>query len=98
MATAQVLRSGLPGQPDINYAPNFDKYLARTKRQLETGNLERTLPSAFPHHLESDLVWEGTDISAKYEWTYELESRDIEEIEAGLSHFRCLSHMLPKFR
>ena len=90
MATAQVLRPGPAGQPDIDYAPNFDKYTARTRRRAETENLQKSLPSGFPQHLESKLVWDGTDIASKYNWIYELSSEEVEEIEVALTHFKCM--------
>lgn len=89
MATAQVLRPGPVGQPDIDYAPNLDKYIARTKRRVDTEKLDKSLPPGFPSRLESDLVWDGSDIADKYNWVYELTKEDIEEIEEALVRFRC---------
>ena len=89
MATAQVLRPGPVGQPDIDYAPNLDKYVARTKRRTNTEKLDKGLPSGFPSRLESDLVWDGSDIAEKYDWVYELTTEDVEEIEKALVHFKC---------
>lgn len=91
MATAQVLRPGPIGQPDIDYAPNISKYQARTKRRAETERLESNLPASFPRRLESDLVWEGSTVAETYNWVYELGSEEIEEIEAALVHFKCKS-------
>ena len=89
MATAQVLRPGPPGQPDIDYTPNLDKYFARTKRRAQTEKLEQSLPPGFPRRLESKLVWDGSDIGSKYNWTYELNEDEVKEIEAALTHFKC---------
>ena len=89
MATAQVLRPGPPGQPDIDYTPNLDKYRARVKRRKETEKLEKTLPEGFPKKLQSNLVWDGNDIVSRYKWTYELNEHEIEEIEDALNHFKC---------
>lgn len=89
MATADVLRpQGPPGQPDIDYAPDLDKYHTRTKRRAETEKLDKTLPDGFPKHLESKLVWDGSDIAEKYNWVYELRDSEIHEIEDALVHFR----------
>jgi hypothetical protein len=89
MAAAAVLRPGLPGQPDIDYTPNLDKYHARVKRRQETENLEKSLPDGFPRQLQSKLVWNGADIKSRYNWTYELNTQEIEEIEEALAHFKC---------
>lgn len=90
MATAAVLRPGPPGQPDIDYTPNLDKYHARAKRRQETERLEASLPDGFPQKLESNLVWDGTDIETRYNWTYELNEAEIKEIEDALTHFKCM--------
>lgn len=85
------LPAGPPGQPDIEYAPDPDKFLARTQRRRETEKLEQSLPSGFPTKLESDLVWDGKDLAEKYDWNYVLTDADIEEIENALKHFKCIS-------
>ena len=91
MAIADVARpSGPVGQPDIGYAPDHDKYLARVQRRLATEKLDKTLPPGFPQKLNSDLVWDSTDIGSRYEWSYNLTPSDLEEIEAALQHFKSL--------
>jgi len=49
MATAQVLRTGPVGQPDIDYAPDLDMYLARVARRKATEELTSQLPEGFPY-------------------------------------------------
>lgn len=88
MATAQVITSAPALQPDIDYAPNLDKYLARVARRKESEKLETELPAGFPKQLESDLVWDGKDIADQYNWTYELNEAELHEIEAALAHFK----------
>lgn len=90
MATAAVQIS-VPapvGQPDIGYAPDHDKYLARVKRRRENEKLESSLPPGFPQRLDSDLVWDGNTLAETYDWTYRLTEEDIDEIEAALRHFK----------
>jgi len=95
MATAlvQVVKplvlAGPPGQPDIAYTPNHDKYLARTQRRFATEQLNTNLPDGFPTKLESKLVWDGNTIAEQYEWDYVLTAADVDEIEAALRHFKC---------
>jgi hypothetical protein len=90
MATAQVLRpSGPLGQPDIDYAPDYQKYQTRRQRRLSTEKLDESLPPGFPERLESDLVWDGTDIAPRYNWVYELNDDEVQEIESALVHFKC---------
>lgn len=77
------------GQPDIDSAPNFDKFVARTKYRKETEKLENSLPDGFPQQLDSKLVWDGNDIKDKYYYTYELNEHEVQEIEEALKHFKC---------
>lgn len=75
-------------QPDIQYAPDFEKYQARTKLRLQSQDLPTTLPDGFPSQLTGGLVWEGKTLKDKYNWTYELNSTEVQEIEEGLAHFK----------
>jgi hypothetical protein len=80
-------------QPDIEYAPNYDKWRARTQRRLQTekGLTKVGLPDGFPKKLISELVWEGDELqkTGRYDWTYELSEPELEEIEDALKHFSC---------
>jgi len=86
---AAVRIAGPPGQPDIGYTPDLDKYLARVKRRKEYEKLDTSLPPGFPASLDSDLVWDGAEIQEKYNWTYELDAEELEDIENALRHFKC---------
>lgn len=88
MASVGVQHSAPVGPPDIGYEPNLDKYLARVQRRLQTEQLARELPAGFPSRLESDLVWDNT-IGNKYNWTYELNETELQEIEDALKFFQC---------
>lgn len=83
-----------PSQPDIGYTPDYDKYLARIRRRQATENLSQSLPPGFPEKLESDLVWDNTDIAKRYNWTYQLTTSDLDEIEKALQHFKSLNKPL----
>lgn len=76
-------------QPDIEYTPNIDKWRSRTERRLQTENLTKDLPNGFPKKLVSDLVWEGRELEGRYDWTYELNEAELDEIENALAHFLC---------
>lgn len=87
--TAAVAR-GPPGQPDIGYSPDFNKYTARSKRRAETEQLSHELPAGFPKQLKSDLVWDPESLAAsKYNWNYVLTVDDIAELRRALAHFKC---------
>jgi hypothetical protein len=78
-----------PGQPDISYHPDWDKYQARVSRRTQTGNLPKTLPEGFPKELKGDLVWEGESLAQKYDWTFVFSSVQLAEIDNAVSHFKC---------
>ena len=80
--------SGPPGQPDIGYTPDHDKYLDRARRRQETERLTKTLPPGFPSDVRSKLVWDGNDLAETYDWNYHLTEQDLEEIESALRHFQ----------
>lgn len=82
-------RAGPPGQPDISYTPDHDKYLARIQRRRETERLNKSLPPGFPTTVDSALVWDGNTLAETYDWNYVLGASEIEEIEAALLHFKC---------
>ena len=81
----------VPQQPDIEYAPNLDKWRARTETRLRQESLESELPPGFPRKLESSLVWEGETLKEHYDWVYELKEDEVQEIEEALAHFQCKS-------
>lgn len=87
MAAVQV--QGPPGQPDIGYTPDLDKYLARVKRRTATEDLSKSLPPGFPTRLESELVWDGQQIEKSYSWIYEVNAAELDDIENALKHFKC---------
>lgn len=89
MGSIEVARP--PGQPDIGYAPDLDKYLARVKRRTTTEHLHKSLPQGFPTKLHSDLVWDGRKVEKEYDWTYEVNAGELEDIENALKHFKCKS-------
>ena len=80
-----------PGQPDISYHPDWNKYQARVARRTQTENLPKTLPEGFPKELKGDLVWEGESLAQKYDWTYVFSADQLAEIDNAVTHFKCKS-------
>jgi hypothetical protein len=78
-----------PGQPDIAYHPDWEKYQARVARRTQTETLTKDLPEGFPKELKGDLVWEGETIAQEYNWTYTFSAEQLEDVDKALAHFKC---------
>ena len=87
-ATITTTAPGPPGQPDIEYTPNYEKYQARSAKRLQEGNLPSTVPDGLPQQLTGDLVWEGGSVGKTYDWTYVLSPEQLNEIDQALQHFK----------
>jgi hypothetical protein len=85
-----------PGQPDISYAPDYNKWQARAARRLASGGLQSSVPEGFPEQLEGDLVWDGRTLAETYDWTYVLSAEQLEEVDQALAHFQCESVVVNK--
>ncbi|KAL4779591.1 hypothetical protein BJX76DRAFT_75446 [Aspergillus varians] len=80
-----------PRQPDINYAPDYDKWQARAARRVAAGGLPSKVPEGFPEQLAGDMVWEGETLADTYDWTYVLSPEQLDEIGQALAHFKSLN-------
>ncbi|KAL6157916.1 hypothetical protein ACJQWK_07660 [Exserohilum turcicum] len=89
-----IQMTGPAGQPDIGYAPDLDKYLARVAHRKATEELPSQLPEGFPRKLKSELVWDGSTIGDQYNFVYEVNAEELEEIEDALKHFKSLGKPL----
>lgn len=87
MAAAVIQR-----QPDIQYHPDYEKYVDRTKRRLESETLSKSLPPGLPEQLSSPFVWDGQDIQGRDDWVVVLSDSDVEEIDQALKHFKGNTH------
>ncbi|KAI0196420.1 TfdA family taurine catabolism dioxygenase TauD [Astrocystis sublimbata] len=97
MSTTTVTSTALtapPGQPDIEYHPNVEKWQARTARRLKEENLPKTLPEGFPAQLIGDLVWEGQSVADSYNWTFHFTPEHLAEINKAVAHFQGLGKPL----
>ncbi|GKZ35500.1 hypothetical protein AbraIFM66950_006162 [Aspergillus brasiliensis] len=81
-------------QADIEYMPDYEKYLARGKRRQETEELNKHLPEGFPTALSGQLVWDASTIANEYDWNYQLSAEDLQELDAALQHFKALNKPL----
>ncbi|KAF1965568.1 TfdA family taurine catabolism dioxygenase TauD [Bimuria novae-zelandiae CBS 107.79] len=95
MAIDEVLRVAPaarppPGQPDIEYPPNYEKWQARAAKRLAAGGLQTKVPDGFPEQLEGKLVWDGKTLAESYDWTYVLNEKQLAEIDRAVAHFQAL--------
>lgn len=89
MAKVAVNSTGPPGQPDIAYTPDWEKYQARVERRRASEDLAQTLPDAFPARLDSTLAWDGATVAEHYDYAYHLTEADLGEIDGAVAHFKC---------
>ncbi|KAI0526396.1 TfdA family taurine catabolism dioxygenase TauD [Xylaria bambusicola] len=99
MTTATVTSTGLqalapPGQPDISYHPDHEKWQARIARRQREGNLPTSIPKGFPGKLTGDLVWDGETIADNYDWTFVFSTEHLAEIDRAVAHFKGLNKPL----
>ncbi|KAF3012793.1 hypothetical protein E8E14_006430 [Neopestalotiopsis sp. 37M] len=82
---------GPPGQPDISYVPDPEKWRARAESRTKAGGLPKTVPEGFPEQLSGNLVWEGESLADKYDWTFVLSESHLDEIDSAVKHFKSLN-------
>ena len=77
-------------QPDIQYHPDYSKYVARTARRLaENPNLPSApLPIGFPDKVAGPIVWKGEDWKNEKQWVYKLSDAELQEIDNAVQHFK----------
>ncbi|KAF5005205.1 hypothetical protein FDECE_8326 [Fusarium decemcellulare] len=82
---------GPPGQPDIVYVPDHQKWEARAKRRLPLGGLPITVPEGFPTELKGKLAWDGATVLDNYDWPFILDKAQLAELDDALKHFNSLN-------
>ena len=75
-------------QPDIQYHPDYTKYIDRARRRKASESLQQHVPKGFPEQLSSPLVWNGKDVEQRDDWIYQLNQDQLAEIDAALQHFK----------
>lgn len=76
-------------QPDIQYQPDFEKYLDRSRRRQQSENLPTVLPPGLAQELSSPFVWDGKDVENREDWIVTLTDTHLKEIDQSLNHFKC---------
>jgi hypothetical protein len=73
---------------DIEYEPNYEKYIARSASRQAAGGLSTTVPDGWPTLLKSPLAWDGSQFSDERSYVYYLSDSDKTEILSALRHFK----------
>lgn len=60
----------------------------------EPSGLETSLPPGFPGTLHNTLAWTGKDFINQHAYTYELQAKEILELETALRSFKGSSSFL----
>lgn len=80
----------VPASADIGWEPDYEKYQARSRRRLEEGGLQSSLPDGWPLKILSKLSWKGQDFNSDRDFTYVLQKHQKAEIDAALQYFKSL--------
>ena len=75
-------------QPDIQYHPDYTKYIDRARRRKASESLQQHVPKGFPEQLSSPLVWNGKDVEKRDDWIYQLNQDQLAEVDAALQLFK----------
>lgn len=83
-----VIKSYVSG-PEIQWNPSYATFQSRidmlSKLQFSR---PQSVPPAFPEIVQAPWVWDGGDFENTQEYIFQLERRDIEEIEDALGYFK----------
>ncbi|KAF8850035.1 Clavaminate synthase-like protein [Acephala macrosclerotiorum] len=83
-------------QPDIEWVPSYEKFLARQKRRQAQEVLQDRVPPGWPERVDGPEVWDGNNFTVENggtgeaTWIVRLEPEHIKDIEKALEHFNGL--------
>lgn len=81
---------------EIPYYPNREQYEAGSRCCLQKTYVEGSLPYGFPEKMDSNMVWEGRDITLTHTgeeipYLVILDHSQLEEIDEALKYFQSMS-------
>jgi hypothetical protein len=79
-------------RPKIEWNPSYSTYQSRVEMlsKLQFSRLQ-SVPPGFPKLVEAPWVWDGSDYRNEQDYVFQLEEKDIEEIETAVKHFKSRS-------
>ncbi|OCL15203.1 Clavaminate synthase-like protein [Glonium stellatum] len=81
-------------QPDIEWVPEYSKYLARQEKRKATENLQTHLPFGWPQKVEGPEVWDGNKFKTENgglgdaTWVVHFAPSHIRDFERALAYYR----------
>lgn len=77
-------------RPEIEWFPSYKVYKDRVDRlKILEPNRPTTLPAGWPLQINSERAWSGSDFKSEDDYVFQFTPEDLNEIEAGLAHFKC---------
>lgn len=76
-------------RPEISWIPSYKAFRDRVETlKALYPNRPTTVPAGWPAQVNAARAWAGSDFKSEDDYTLELASEDVLEIEAGLAHFK----------
>ncbi|KAH8694634.1 hypothetical protein BGZ61DRAFT_33097 [Ilyonectria robusta] len=75
---------------DIDWMPNYEKYMKRTQARSELTGLATRVPKDWPQFLDSPLAWTSDSFPKQEEIVFSLTENQKEEIYSAVRHFQSL--------
>lgn len=73
---------------DIEWMPNYEKYMKRTQARSELAGLATRVPKDWPQFLDSPLAWTSDSFPKQEEIVFSLTENQKEEIYSAVRHFK----------
>lgn len=73
---------------DIDWMPNYEKYMKRTQARSELTGLATRVPKDWPQFLDSPLAWTSDSFPKQEEIVFSLTENQKEEIYSAVRHFQ----------
>lgn len=79
-------------QANIQWEPDYEKYLARSTRRNQSRFLPTTVPRGWPTQFNSSLAWKGSQLISKSGnddlFVHHLSAEEVSEVRAAVKGFK----------
>ena len=86
-------------QPDIEWVPEYSKYLARQEKRRATENLQTQVPFGWPERVDGPEVWDGSKFKTENgglgdaTWVVHFKPSHIRDLERALAYYRVREYI-----